>query len=457
VVALLVDSPNQPTVPPDMITFNDNGGWSWFQGPRVVVDSARGTILISSVASGSGTDGATRKGNVEVVAYDFITRTTQRAVLHDNFQADDHNSAALHIRPDGRYVAMYAKHFTDSFSRWRVSTNPHDATSWSPEQTFNNQAGTTYSNIYAIPTENGGKGRLYNFTRTLGWDPHFLISDDFGSTWMYGGRLLNDTGTNAIGHRPYVRYASDEATRVHFIATDGHPRYVANSLYYGFIRSGQLFRSDGTVADSNLFDGSAVAPSDLTTIYTGDTDHRAWPIDIQIDAQGRPYIAFSVRVPPAHAPPEGKHWDHHYYYGYFDGTGWHVTFMAHAGSELYESEGDYTGLVALDPHNACRVFISTDVDPVTAKPLISSIDGKRHYEIFEGRTSDNGTTWSWRALTANSEVNNIRPIVPNWKSAHTLLLWLRGTYTNYTNYDLNIVGTIIPSSQAESCLHNMNS
>jgi hypothetical protein len=30
--------------------------------------------------------------------------------------------------------------------------------------------------------------------------------------------------------------------------------------------------------------------------------------------------------------------------------------------------------------------------------------------------------------------------VPEWDDDHTALLWMRGTYTTYTNYNLNIVG-----------------
>jgi hypothetical protein len=48
----------------------------------------------------------------------------------------------------------------------------------------------------------------------------------------------------------------------------------------------------------------------------------------------------------------------------------------------------------------------------------------------------------WTAVTANSTADNLRPIVPIWDADHTALLWLRGTYTTYHDYDLDVVGII---------------
>jgi hypothetical protein len=103
------------------------------------------------------------------------------------------------------------------------------------------------------------------------------------------------------------------------------------------------------------------------------------------------------------------------------------------GGFLYASENDYTGLGALDPSNPDRVFISSKVDPRNEASL-------PRYEIFEGVTSDGGANWEWAPITANSTMDNLRPIVPKWDAEHTALLWMRGTYSTYTNYDLDIVG-----------------
>jgi hypothetical protein len=63
-----------------------------------------------------------------------------------------------------------------------------------------------------------------------------------------------------------------------------------------------------------------------------------------------------------------------------------------------------------------------------------------HYEIFQGITADTGATWSWTPITFNSTIDNMRPIIPKWDASHTALLWMRGTYSSYTNFDMDIVG-----------------
>jgi hypothetical protein len=74
--------------------------------------------------------------------------------------------------------------------------------------------------------------------------------------------------------------------------------------------------------------------------------------------------------------------------------------------------------------------------------LISARDDQRHHELFEGVSTDGGETWTWTAVTADSTADNIRPIVPVWDAEHTAVLWLRGTYTGYHDYDLDVVGLI---------------
>jgi hypothetical protein len=400
---------------------NDNGAWSWFQDERAVVDARGGVLLVSSVANGAGSGGSVRHGNVEVVAHDLESEEAHRTVLHANFEADDHDSAALFVRPDGRYVAVYSRHNTDGLTRWRVSLGSGSETRWGPEQTFDHGAGTTYSNLYSTP-EVGD--RLYNFVRSAGRDPHFVVSDDDGSTWRFGGRLLDGPG------RPYVRYAIDGIGRIHLVTTEQHPHDFGNSVYHGVIDDGQLQRSDGAPVDTDLYDGVAVDPTSLTKVFAGDDRHRAWTVDLQVDTAGLPYAAFSVRSPVGHR----------YHYARFDGVRWRVHLLGHAGRGLYADEPDYTGLVALDPRDPSRLVISTDAHPVTGRPLISGRDRRRHYELFEGVTIDDGATWSWTALTADSTVDNIRPIIPVGDAAHAAVLWLRGTYHSYKVYDLDVVG-----------------
>ncbi len=78
------------------ITINDNGAWCWFQDPRVIIDPANDTMLVTSVAAAEGPGGAARSGNVELAIVDLNTRKMRQiVVLHERFEVDDHDVPAL--------------------------------------------------------------------------------------------------------------------------------------------------------------------------------------------------------------------------------------------------------------------------------------------------------------------------------------------------------------------------
>jgi len=418
-----------------VIVFNDNGAWCWYQDERVIIHN--GKLIIGSVADSSGTNGASRNGNVEVVEYDIDAGgPAVRTVIHTNFQDDDHDTAAFLPLPDNRILALYTKHLSDQLIHYRTTTNPNDTTSWSADATLTRNASVTYSNVYRLSAENGGSGRIYNFYRGENFNPNFVTSDDNGQTWNYGlaGVAADGHLIRKDGQRPYVRYTSNNVDKFHFISTEAHPRDYNNSIYYGCLYQGSLYAADGTWLH-NTADGPIVVES-LEKLYQGGVNNVAWTTGIRLDANGYPYIAFSVQM-------NQDMNDIRYWYGRWDGAQWHVNEMAYAGSALYAAESDYSGLVSLDPHNPNTVYISADVHPLTGQALISQADGRRHYELFRGTTTDMGTTWIWEYITKNSTEDNLRPIVPEW-DGRTVLLWMRGTYSSYTNYDLDIVGMFDP-------------
>jgi len=404
-----------------------NGAWSWFEDERAIIDDSdpnNPLLLVSSVSAGPGAE----SGDIDFLWRNLNTGDQGVFELRDKLQQDDHNSAALYIRPDGRYVAMYTAHSTDNLSRWRVSTNPHDPTSWEPEQTINNGSATTYSNIYYLPGDNNGAGRTYNFTRADNYNPTIHISNDNGSTWAKAGKLLT---VGSGGDRPYVRYASD-GKKIHFITTERHPRDFQNSIYHGYVMDGVLYNSDDTVIDSNLLDANGVAPSSLSTVFengqqfSGIDMTRAWAVNLEVDNTGNAVGLFTARA-------SDNSQDHRFFYARYDGADWRVHEMAGAGGFLYAAENDYTGLAAIDPNNPNIVYMSSNVDPRSGA-------NSAKYELYKGSTADFGTTWNWTPITENSSVDNIRPIVPRWNGDNTAITWLQGTYSTYTNWNTEVVG-----------------
>ncbi len=94
-----------------LVRLNDNGAWSWFMDPRVIVHE--GQLIAGSVrAIGNNQANVSdpRWGNVEISVYEIETGKVDTVVLHPHLEQDDHNAPALFVRNDGRYLAVYSKH-----------------------------------------------------------------------------------------------------------------------------------------------------------------------------------------------------------------------------------------------------------------------------------------------------------------------------------------------------------
>jgi hypothetical protein len=142
--------------------------------------------------------------------------------------------------------------------------------------------------------------------------------------------------------------------------------------------------------------------------------------------------------------PQGQGGDDmRYRYARWDGTAWRDHQLAYAGTRLYSGEDDYTGLAVLDPTDPTIVYISTNANPTTGAPLMSTADGKRHWEILRGNTTNAGDSWQWTPVTMNSTLDNLRPIVVSDGGARKVLLWLRGTYRAYTDYQQQVLMLIL--------------
>lgn len=430
-----------------LIELNDNGAWSWFMDERALVDQNR--LIVGSVrATGSFTEKAGDGwGNVELSILDLATGGTRKVVLHPRFEQDDHNAPGLAVLADGRYLAVYTKHGQEARIYWRISRKPHDPFDWGPVEEFvtPGNAGNfrgdsvTYGNPIRLSAENG---RIYLLHRGVGLDPNYLVSDDDGRTWRYGGKVL----VGRDGYSPYAKYAANGRDTIHVVCTEDHPRNYDNSLYHAFIRNGSLHASDGRVlAPLATSRETSVRAWELTRIYQGGPTNVAWMCDVELDSGERPVVLFTVQRDGAGLPTGAGGLDHRFYYSRWDGQAWSAREIAFAGTRLYAGEDDYTGLGAIDPQDAGTVYISTDADPRSGKPLMSKATYRRQHEIYRGVTRDGGGRWSWTAVTANSSHDNLRPIVPKWKSERRALVWLRGDYLlNRGEWHTKVVACILP-------------
>ena len=415
-----------PTRPAKIITFTGvddvpDGAWCWFQDERAIVDPeapAGPLLLITSTSS---------QGDNDLVHYNLETGALGRQRLHGGFEPDDHNTGALLQLADGRYLTAYAAHRRAPRFYWRTSVRPHDPSRWTDQSTLElTNATVTYSNLHVLRDEEGTE-RVFNFTRARDRDPNVLeLSTPATGGWDWKGWLVHDPA-----RRPYLRYASDGRV-VHFLVTDGHPQTSDNSVFHGVFDGSTVRDGRGLIVREDLDEAGPTLPSTLTPVFEGSPAEVPWVVDLEVDPDGRPYALLSSR----------RDAQLHYHYARFDGERWRVGPLAHAGTALYEQQPDYSGLAALDPEDPSRVVISTNAEPATGAPLISDADGQRHWEIFAGHSRDDGITWTWSPLTHDSTVDNLRPVIPAWASDRRVLLWMRGTYRTYQDWDTQIVGMI---------------
>jgi len=422
------------------VVLNDDAGWCWFQDERALV--VGDFLVFGSVAAGRKDEA--RRGSVEATSVDLRTGAVSRTRLSATpveraGRYDDHDAPAFVVRADGRILAAWAGHGFDNRILSRVSQAPGDPGAWSEERAFvpSPSSKVSYTNLMRLDAESG---RIYDFFRGLDdrFKPSVAWSDDGGERWTPGGVVIDVPA--AFRHRPYVKYASDGKGAVHLVYTEGHPRDYDNSLYHVFYQDGRLRRSDGSVIRS-LAQGLR-EPAEGTRIFQGDPQNVAWVSDLELDAEGRPFVAYSVQKDSAGLPPGQGGADHRYRLARWNGKAWEDRELAHAGTRLYAGEDDYTGGVALVPGDTTRVFLSTNADPIRGAPLTSAADGRRHWEIFRGETKDDGRTWRFEAVTRDSPFDNLRPIVPRSAGGAPVLLWLRGSYRAYTDYAQEAVGLL---------------
>jgi hypothetical protein len=411
----------------DLITFNSSGGWCWYQDERVIVDTDANRLVVSSVQSSS----------VHIVHWDVAAgRGTTHTVDNALPYTDDHDVPAIVKTKDGGYAAMWAGHRNDCYSR----TSYFSGSSWSNKSNFNwsphgcttgGDGMITYANAWCIGDT------LYSYVRSVDTSPNYLRSDDHGRTWNFGGRL---TSTPRVGYvAGYYKYWGNNVDRIDFLGTEAHPRDEDNSLYHGYIQDGRIHKSDGTVVDNDFTDRNANEVTEYTQVFrTGSSVggvalNHAWNADLVRYDDGTIAATWTARVVGTSTSDPDKR----LMYARFTGGSWTLTYLARAGTKLYDSEQDYTGLGALDPDNPEVIYISTPFDPRTDE---GSFTGKK--EIWKGVTCDGGASFEWVPVTANSSMDNLRPVVPKWDGTHRALLWMRGTYTSAQSYNTAIVGLV---------------
>ena len=465
----MVTFPGNPTLERMKTLVDDlvqeNGGWCWFQDPRLIVDQHETQILFATVANVDGPHGASVDGNIDVNRFDLRSEESSHVTLGNiptRGRGDDHNVAALWQRPDGRFLAKYTGHnygkgyngnpkgtdtHLDHF--YRISVHPHDATEWGPEQVFrwpSNDANgksnaVTYANLHYLSEEGGEKGRLYNIGRASGQRWQIATSDDWGETWTYRGRITTPPEGGRGYSQGYMKFSDNGKDRIDFFTTEAHPRDYNNGLYHGYLQNGKSHRTDGTIVDEKVCSEGGPVPEQFTPVFLPQTQkpgcyHTAWAIELSRTEAGNLVGLFQTRFGdvngPLHKkkPMPGTSYHRLFFAELVEGR-WKTTELAKLGAGLLDSEEDYTGLGVIDRKDGNTLYISTPIDPRNDPRL-------PHHELFKGvrNTEDD---WEWSEVTSDSEADNLRPQLAHLPDGTRRLFWVHGTYEHQTHYSTGIL------------------
>ncbi len=398
-----------------------DGAWCWFQDPRAVhYVGLHNRTYIGYVTS---------VGDIDVVSQDAVTAALAHSTLHVALQADDHAAPGLVVLPDRRIALFYSRHVGTQML-YRISVRGEDITAFGPEMSVptNVPGGHTYT--YGNPIYLSAEHRLYLFFRGGDNRPLMTWTKDYVH-WSPAVDVVIPDHT-AAGTRPYVKYATNGIDTIDITFTDGHPREVARNSVYAMIYKGGILRTPLGSAVSVL-DPSAVTDPTLKVPHTGamHTDWLrpstsglvyddpggapAWVQSMARAADGAPVIVYSTYQDLA---------DAQYHYARWNGTGWTKSLIVDAGGTINTdpNEKQYSGGADIDHNNPSIVYLSRETSP-----------GSTKWELEDWRTADAGVSFSRHSIiTPNPTVKNVRPVAPWGSPGEIQVLWMSGTYTDFS-------------------------
>jgi rhamnogalacturonyl hydrolase YesR len=402
-----------------------DGAWTWYNDERSVFWNKH--LLTGHVTS----NGISSVSVYLLPGRDLITVDRLNVFPLSTWkEADDHNNPAFLRLSSNELLAVYARHNTRQEFNTRIIQSDFTLQS---ERTLRQPERVTYSNLFILEKE---EDRIYNFFRCLGFSPTVTWSDDHGKTWSEALQLLNLQGVRA---RPYVKYAGNNQGRIDLFYTDGHPRDIKNNnVYHLYYEGGAFYRSNGKKIKSmeKISASGPMLTREGTRIFDGSGKAgRGWVHDFE---RGRDGELAGVFI----SSPDGDEGlDLRYHYCRFDPSGekWTSREIAFAGPHLYVPENHYAGGICIDPSNINVVYLSSCLNPSTGEP-----NGTGKFQIYRGVTEDRGKTWFYEQLTFDLKRDNLRPFVPRERpeDLDECLLWFRGVYRTYEDFDTEIVGFI---------------
>lgn len=393
------------TEPGDIATFAYDGCYTWWTNALALrYVGTKDQTYLSYV---------NEEGQMSLASFNHKNATFAYNTLA-NFERDDHNSAALAVLPNGKILAVYARHSADKIIRWRVSENPEDITSFTEEKTIPSQGTVTYIQLHKISET---EYRIFYRCSMSSW-----------STRVYN--WVEDTWTDEIvwlyeplGKQYYLWTQEDKQDGKINVFMTAHPvNGPDQNVRYGYFGAdGGIYTTGGTDLGSlNQQREEILNPRDFDVVYEAkEGEHtRLYDVSYMGDKAG---VMYGVGT-------SGK--NSKYYYAYYDETQqkWINNFVCESGKAAVEGNM-YFGGICFDKADMQTVYVSRR-------------DDKDLYRIEKWTTTDYGATWnSQEVIDVATERSQIlmRPVIPYNASDDISLIYIKGLYPTYLTYDSDII------------------
>jgi len=305
---------------------------------------------------------------------------------------DNHGGPALAIDSNGYLYVFYDGHHASL--KWRKSTNPNDASSWTDAEAVPNQAtDPTYPSVVIDTSDN--VHLIYRGDQTTNCKLYYQKYN--GSSWSTATILAEDNSSLIPSYSCSVAIDSNDVLHVgvHFFDLDN-----TKGKKVGYMKSddggGTWKKSDGTTYTL------PVTSSTIETIEEGDNLRLG---NIAVDSDGHPFFV----VHRLHnSPQNAQFWRH-------NGTSWVGTTLSIQGKNIqsYASSSFLNGIIYVFLH----VGSSWKADDC---------------EVYLFYSSDNGSSFTSKQISTTDSSN------ANWlsnaerkNSANTLsemrLMWTHGS------------------------------
>lgn len=397
--------------------------YCWFARPKAIYNSIAEKTWIGQVYSADGI-------NYSQYILTVVNATGAATIVQVGtvVEKDDHNEPTILVRAsDSRLFTCYAEHASSTNIRYRISTNPLDASAWGAEQTKDVGGGANHNVTYPSCFQ-ASNGDIFIFFRDLYYGWSYIKSTDDGVTFSartifyYGG--VDDVGEAGTG-RGYMTFAQSplDADIIHMVTTDGHPGSTDHTVsvfgVYFDMGDSTVHKLDGTDVTAHI---PLADPQYMTIIMTNTLPDTGWIEDVIVDSTGKPRFLFTFF-------PNGKNISYDQkdlYYAEWNGTAIttpvkiHTALNRNIGTNAIV--GTYAPLACFDKNNPDVIIASKEVDGVCEifKIIRMSSSSFASAQITKDSMVDN-----WRPFTVAAPLKNAFWLTKNSYITYTdMIEWL---------------------------------